>query len=163
LRSPSRPNTTRRDTNTSGDESPEVGQTRTNSVPQRLNETFSRMLLGSLQRIQRLVRWRERASQPQEGNKFERTDAPLVKSTLKGEPQGRDRHGIRPADNGWSKASRACETLRTQRDPRVGYPRDELLAVCRENAEGEENRKGGSSAPRTFGNRVLSGGRAEKL
>jgi hypothetical protein len=37
------------------------------------------------------------------------------------------------------------------------------LAVVQENAEGEENRKGGSWVPRSMWNTVRSGGRAVRL
>jgi hypothetical protein len=51
-------------------------------------------------------------------------------------PQGRDQHEIRLAGHGWSKALRACETLRRQRNPEAGNPGRYVAAQDRENVEG---------------------------
>ena len=59
-----------------------------------------------------------------------------VGSTLKGKPQGRDRHETRPAGGGRSKAPRAWETLRGQQNPGL-VPPGLVAARYWEDVEGE--------------------------
>jgi len=59
------------------------------------------------------------------------------RSTLEGEPQGRDQHETRLAGPGRRKALRACETPRGH-VPGGWYPPGQVAARYREDAEGEQ-------------------------
>jgi hypothetical protein len=61
---------------------------------------------------------------------------------LEGKPQERDRDGISPADCSGSKASRGCETLRTQRNQWFGNHWRYVAPGSWENAEGEKTLEG---------------------
>jgi hypothetical protein len=60
--------------------------------------------------------------QPHEGKETREGFGSVSGKTLKGKPQGRDRHETRPAGGGRMKASRARETPRRHRNPRAGNP-----------------------------------------
>jgi hypothetical protein len=124
-------------TDTRGDQDPEVGCAERSAASQKgVLEATGQYPRGWSSR--HLKQWPCGTPTTRGERRSKEWLAPGVVSTLKGKPQGRDRHETRPADSGRMKALRACETLGRHGTRWLVSIGDDVAARCREDVEGEE-------------------------